>query len=86
MCCRQLNNIKRSTSQKWHTPRVGVRAPPIPDINYEMVDSTVSCFADDTRILLGIKDEEDTQMIQYDLHELYKWQYTDNMKFNANKF
>ena len=38
------------------------------DINYELADSTVSCFADDTRIILGIKDEEDTQMLQNDLH------------------
>ena len=45
----------------------------ISDINYEIVDSTVSCFADDTRILLGIKDEEDTEMLQNDLHKLYKW-------------
>ena len=29
----------------------------ISDINYEIADSTVSCFADDTRILLGIKDD-----------------------------
>ena len=36
----------------------------ISDENYEIADSTVSCFADDTRILLGIKDEEDTQMLQ----------------------
>ena len=35
----------------------------ISDINYEIADSTVSYFADDTRILLGIKDEEDTQML-----------------------
>ena len=35
----------------------------ISDINYEIADSTVSCFDDDTRILLGIKDEEDTQML-----------------------
>ena len=34
----------------------------ISDINYEIVDSTVSCFADDTRILLGIKKEEVTQI------------------------
>ena len=32
----------------------------ISDINYKIADSTVSCFADDTRILLRIKDEEDT--------------------------
>ena len=43
------------------------------DYNYEIADSTVSCFADDTLILLGIKDEEDTQMLQNDLHKLYKW-------------
>ena len=31
----------------------------ISDINYEIADSTVSCFADDTRILLGIKGHTD---------------------------
>ena len=58
----------------------------ISDINYEIADSTVSCFADDTLILFGIKDEEDTQMLQNHLHKLYKWADTNNMKFNANKF
>ena len=58
----------------------------ISDINYEIADSTVSCFADYTRILLGIKDEEDTQMLQNDLHKLYKWADTNNMKLNADKF
>ena len=55
-------------------------------MNYEIADSTVSCFADDTRVLLGKKDEEDTQMLQKDLHQLYKWAHTNNMKYNANKF
>ena len=50
------------------------------------MDSTVSFFTDVTRTLLGIKDEEDTQMLQNDLHKLYKWADTNNMKFNANKF
>ena len=58
----------------------------ISEINYEIADSTVSCFADDTRIILGIKDKEDTQMLQNDLHKLYKWTDTNNMKYNANKF
>ena len=53
-------------------------------INYEIADSSVSCFADDTRILLGIKYEGDTKMLQNDLHKLYKWADTNNMKFNAN--
>ena len=58
----------------------------ISDINYEIANSTVSCFADDTRILLRIKEEEDTQMIQNDLHKLYKCADTNNIKFNAIKF
>ena len=58
----------------------------ISDINYEIADSTVSCFADDTQILLGTKHEEDTQMLQNDLHKLYKWADANNMKFNASKF
>ena len=58
----------------------------ISDINYEVSDSTVSCFAEDTRILLGIKDEEDIQMLQNELHKLYKWADTNNMKLNGNKF
>ena len=46
------------------------RAPTIlnayTNINLEIVDSTGSCFADDTRIRLGIKDDEDAQMLQND--------------------
>ena len=53
----------------------------ISDTNYEIVDSTVPCFADDTRILLGIKYEEDTHMLQNYLHKL-----CENMKLTANKF
>ena len=89
MCCCQWNNINWSSSQKWRTP--GLMLGPllflihISDINYEIADSTVSCFADDSRILLGIKDEEDTQMLQNDLHKLCKWADTNNMKFIANK-
>ena len=43
-------------------------------------------FADDTWIVLGIKDEEDTQMLQNDLHKLNKLADANNMKFKANKF
>ena len=58
----------------------------ISNISYEIADSTVSCFADDTRIQLRIKDEDDTQMLQNYLRKLYKWADTNNMKFNADKF
>ena len=31
MCCRQWYNIECSSSEKWHTPRISVRAPPVPN-------------------------------------------------------
>ena len=43
----------------------------------EIMDSTVSYFADDTQILLRIKDEEDAEMLQYNSHKLYKWADTN---------
>ena len=55
------------------------------DINYEIALNSIM-YADDTRILLGIKDEEETQMLQNDLHKLCKLADSNNMKFNANKF
>ena len=61
----------------------------ISDKNYDITDSTLwyhACIADDTRILLGIKHEEVTQILQNDLQKLYKWANTNNMKCNANKF
>ena len=72
-------------------PQVSVLGPllfliHISDINYEIGDSTVSCFSDDTRILLGIKEKDDTLMLQNNLHKLYKLADINNMKFNANKF
>ena len=90
MCCHQWNNIKWSTSQKWHNPRVCVRTPPIPNtyIWYKIQNSTINSiilcwwYSD----LLVIKDEEDTQMLQYYLPKLYKLADANSMKFNANKF
>ena len=81
VCYQTDNNVSPSMEQ--HQEMVLIH---ISDTNNELTDSTVSCFADDTRILLGIKDENDKQMLQYDLHKLYKWADTNNMKFNANKF
>ena len=74
--CVAVNGATSSEAQvRSGIPQVSVLGPllfliHISDINYEIADSTVSCSAGDTRILLGIKDEEGTQMLQNDLHKL----------------
>ena len=57
----------------------------INDINYN-VDSEVSLFADDTRVLKGVQSTEDTDELQKDLEKLYCWQQENNMLFNGKKF
>ena len=57
----------------------------IGDIN-ENTNSHVSSFADDTRVLLSITDEDDVKTLQNDIKTIYKWQETNNMQFNSNKF
>ena len=90
MCC--INGTTSSEAQvRSQVPQGSVSRPllfliHISDIYYKIADSTVSWFADDTRILLLTKDEEDTQMLQNDLHKLYKWAETNNKKINANQF
>ena len=89
--CVAVNGTSSEAQVRSGVPQGSVLGPllfliHISDINYEIADSRVSCFADDTRILLEIKDEEDTQMLQNDLNKLYKWADTNNMKYNTNKF
>ena len=57
----------------------------INDINYN-VDSEVSLFADDTRVLKGVQSTGDTDELQKDLENLYCWQQENNMLFNGKKF
>ena len=57
----------------------------INDIN-KGIDSHVSLFADDTRIVKGVKDETDVEKLQSDLDKLYQWQESNNMLFNGKKF
>ena len=52
----------------------------------ENIESFTSLFADDTRVMRAIKDEDDVEQLQTDLDKLYKWQENNNMLFNGNKF
>ena len=50
------------------------------------VENIASMFADDTRLMGGIKTETDVESIQADLENVYKWAESNNMKFNSTKF
>ena len=50
------------------------------------ISSNVSLFADDTRILRAVDDEEDVEKLQADLDQIYSWQDSNNMEFNSKKF
>ena len=58
----------------------------IGDIDREINASKVSCFADDTRIMKIIKDDNDKTLLQEDLNRIYNWANVNKMKFNENKF
>ena len=45
-----------------------------------------SSFADDTRIMRGIKSVVDCSILQLDLAKVYSWAEQVNMHFNADKF
>ena len=68
ICYRQWNNIKWSPLAhvisdvpQWSVLGHLLLLIHIYDINYKIMDSTVSLFAYETWIILGIKDEEDNQ-------------------------
>ena len=58
----------------------------IGDIDEDIVDSTVTSFADDTRAKKGQKTEADAVELQNDLFRIYGWSQSNNMEFNSLKF
>ena len=58
----------------------------ISDIDKNIEYSSLSSFADDTRIKKAIQSILDTFMLQEDLDRLYKWSEVNNMKLNGKKF
>ncbi|CAL4210788.1 unnamed protein product, partial [Meganyctiphanes norvegica] len=58
----------------------------ISDIDEDIKECIVRCFADDTRVSKKIQKEEDKQKLQEDLDKIYKWAEDNLMIFNENKF
>ncbi|CAL4162025.1 unnamed protein product, partial [Meganyctiphanes norvegica] len=58
----------------------------ISDIDEDIIRCIVRCFADDTRINMKVKTEEDKKTMQEDLNKIYMWAEENVMKFNETKF
>ena len=56
------------------------------DITSSIKYSTLSSFADDTRLWMRIRNLLDTKKLQEDLGSLYRWSDLNNMDFNSDKF
>ncbi|KAK3882282.1 hypothetical protein Pcinc_013332 [Petrolisthes cinctipes] len=58
----------------------------IGDIDKGLQHSTVTSFADDTRMKMQIETVDDVALLQQDLNCLLSWAKDNNMKMNGDKF
>ena len=58
----------------------------IGDIDEEIINCVVSCFADDTRNSKEIRIEEDKKAMQEDMNKIYEWADKNVMKLNKGNF
>merc|ERR1711913_32823 len=58
----------------------------IADIDEEIKECTVRCFADDTRVSRKITEDADRIKLQEALNIIYKWAEENLMMFNVDKF
>ena len=56
------------------------------DIDEEIKRCILRCFADDTRINMKVKTDEDKKAMQEDLNKIYNWAEKNIMMFNEKKF
>ena len=54
------------------------------DLNQDI--TLILKYVDDTKCIQQIRNEEDVELLQVSLDQLYKWQEENNMKFNGDKF
>ena len=58
----------------------------INDLPDSVLNSTVSIFADDTRVTKVIENKDDIETLQDDINRVYEWQHENNLLFKAKKF
>ena len=91
---RQMRTVIRDRVSSWRgvtsgVPQGSVLAP-IMFLIYvndmpDGMNSYMSMFADDAKLMKRIKNEDCCRELQYDLDKLYEWSQTWKMDFNANK-
>lgn len=55
-------------------------------IDKNVLHSFISSFADDTKLVHGVSNENEAKQLQEDLDGVYQWAQEVNMKFNGSKF
>jgi ribonuclease P/MRP protein subunit RPP40 len=58
----------------------------ISEINKDVKHSSLSLFADNTRVWKHVSSEQDSKSLQQDLEAVYSWAKENNMEFNSDKF
>ena len=56
------------------------------DIDNDMKYCKASSFADDTRLMAKISEEQHCIKMQEDLKSMFKWAHNNSMEFNTSKF
>ena len=58
----------------------------INDIEQCIAQSIIRCFADDTRVSISVKTEQDVSLLQMDLNSVIQWSERNNMALHKDKF
>jgi hypothetical protein len=56
------------------------------DLHKVIKNTILKCFADDSKLIMSIKNPEDRMKLMEDLEAVLKWTVDNSMEFNANKF
>ena len=52
---------------------------------HTLLDSDIYLFADDIKLSRTIKNSDDIQILQDDIHKLFEWSVTWNLNFSQSK-
>ena len=56
------------------------------DIDENVIHAIIKSFADDTRAMLAVQNDDDVKKLQNDLNTIYLWAESNNLEFNDLKF